>query len=120
MISFGSVVMAHVSLKQQDTHSDRSILNYAVGTALRHKGAKGCLILFNPLTKRDVIRRNHKILGPTVPSQTRPDYEIDEDGNVNTKTVTQDTVENIAGVSIMSSKLMIYGHGRRYVHHLSH
>ena len=36
MLPFGSIVMAHVPLKQQDTHGDRAILNYAVGTALRH------------------------------------------------------------------------------------
>ena len=62
MIPFGSVVMAHVPLKLQATHGDRAILNYAVGTALRHIGAKGGLILFNPLTKRDVIRRNTRLL----------------------------------------------------------
>ena len=73
--------MAHVPLKLQATHGDRAILNYAVGTALRHRGAKGGLILFNPLTKRDVIRRTYKVIGPTLPSQTRPEYDIDEDGN---------------------------------------
>ena len=41
MIPFGSIVMAHVPLKQQDTHGDRAILNYAVGTALCHKCAMG-------------------------------------------------------------------------------
>ena len=62
MIPFGSVVMAHVPLKQQDTYGDRAILNYAVGVALRHKGAKGGSILFSPLTKREVIRRTYKII----------------------------------------------------------
>ena len=56
MIPFVSVVMAHVPLTQQETHGDRTILNYAVGTALRNKGAKGGLILFNQMTKRDLIR----------------------------------------------------------------
>ena len=41
MIPFASVVMAHVPLKQQNTHGDRAILNYAVVTALCRKGAKG-------------------------------------------------------------------------------
>ena len=77
MIPFGAVVMAQVPRKQQVTHDDRSILNYAIGTTLRHKGAKGGLILFNPLTKREVLRCTYKIIGPTVPSQTRSDYEID-------------------------------------------
>ena len=74
-------------------------MNDAVGTALRHKGAKGGIILFNPLTKREVIRRTYKILGPTVPLLTRPDYAIDEDGNLTTTTVTQDTVEDMADVN---------------------
>ena len=39
MIPFGSVVMAHVPHKQQDTHGDRSFLNNVDGTALRHNGA---------------------------------------------------------------------------------
>ena len=99
MIPFGSIVMAHVPLKQQDTHGDRAILNYAVGTALRHKGAKGGLILFNPLTKRDVIRRTYKIIGPTVPLQARPEYEIDEDGNVTITTVSQDTADPTSDVN---------------------
>ena len=99
MIPFGSIVMAHVPLKQQDTHGDRAILNYAVGTALRHKGAKGGLILFNPLAKRDVIRRTYKVIGPTVPLQNRPEYEIDEDGNVTMTTVSQDTVEPTSDVN---------------------
>ena len=83
--------MAHVPLKQQDTHGDRAILNYAVGVALRHKGAKGGLILFNHLTKREVIRRTYKIIGPTVPSTTRPEYELDETGIMTETTVSQDT-----------------------------
>ena len=33
------IVMAHVPLQQQDTHGDRAILNYSVGTAIRYKGA---------------------------------------------------------------------------------
>ena len=67
------------------------ILNYAVGVALRHKGAKGGLILFNPLTKREVIRRTYKNIGPTVPSTTRPEYELDETGIMTETTVSQDT-----------------------------
>ena len=55
--------------------------------------------MFNPLTKHEMIRHTYKILGPTVPSQTRPDYELDEAGNVTTTTVTQDTVEDTANVN---------------------
>ena len=70
MIPYGTVVMSHIPLQQHDTHGDRAILN---------KGAKGGLILFNQLTKRDVLRRTNKTIGPTVPSQTRPEYDIDVD-----------------------------------------
>ena len=63
MIPFGSVAMAHVPVNSQVKGADRSILNYAVGTALRHKGAKGSLIQFNPQTKCDVTRRTYKIIG---------------------------------------------------------
>ena len=99
MIPFGSVVMAHVPLKLQVIHGDRAILNYAVGTALRHKRAKGGLILFNPLTKREVIRRTYKVIGPVVPSQIRPEYDMDGDGNVTETTVSQDTLEATADVN---------------------
>ena len=34
-----------------------------------------------------------------MPSQTRPGYEIDEDGNVTATTVTQDTVGDIVDVN---------------------
>ena len=61
MIPFGSVVMAHVPLDQQTTDGPRSILHYAVGTSLGHQGG---LQLFNPVTKRLVVRRKYKVLGP--------------------------------------------------------
>ena len=100
LIPFGSVVMAHVPLTQQGTHGDRAILNYAVGKALCHKGAKRGLILFNPLTKREVIRHTYKIIGPPVPLQTRPEYAIDKNGNVTETSVTQDTAVATADVNV--------------------
>ena len=63
MIPFGSIVMAHVPVKQQSIGSPKSILHYVVGTAMGHQ--KG-LRLFNPKTKRDIIRRAYKTLGPTL------------------------------------------------------
>ena len=53
MILFGSFVMAHVPEDQQAVETGRSILHYAVGTSLGHRGE---LRLFNPKTKREVIR----------------------------------------------------------------
>ena len=61
MIPFGSVVMAHVPLDQQTTDRPRYILHYAVGTSLGHQGG---LRLFNPKSKREVIRRTYMVLGP--------------------------------------------------------
>ena len=51
------------------------------------------MILFNPLTKRDVIRRTYNAIGPTVMSMPRLEYEFDEASNITETTVTQDTVE---------------------------
>ena len=40
-----------------------------------------------------------RLFGPTVPLQNRPEYEIDEDGNVTRTTVSQDTVEPTSDVN---------------------
>ena len=90
MIPFGSVVMAHVPLDQQTTDGPRSILHYAVGTSLGHQGG---LQLFNPVTKRVVVRRTYKVLGPEPQPYTRPEYEIDADGDVTVTSVSVDTME---------------------------
>ena len=82
MIPFGSVVMAHVPVAQQTNDGPRSVLHYSVGTSILHQGG---LKLFNPQTKREVIRRTFKIIGPTQPSLARPTYELDE-ANILTET----------------------------------
>ena len=69
----GSVVMAHVPLDQQTTDGPRSILHHAVGTAVGHQGG---LRLYNPKTKRVIIRYTYKILGPTPQPHSHPEYEI--------------------------------------------
>ena len=89
MIPFGSVVMAHVPLDQQTTDGPRSVLHHAVGTSLGHQGG---LRLYNPATKRVVIRRTYKILGPTPQPQTQLEYEMAENGDVTSIAVSQDTV----------------------------
>ena len=91
MIPFGSVVMAHVPVAQQTTSGPKSIRTYAVGTALGHQGG---LRLFNPITKREVIRRTYKILGPETQSLDRPEYEISVDGDV---TLVPESVDTIPG-----------------------
>ena len=88
MIPFGSIVMAHIPLDQQTTNGPKSIKTYAVGTALGHLGG---LRLFNPLTKREVIRRTYKVLDPESHSLDRQEYEISVDGDVTLKPVSVDT-----------------------------
>ena len=56
--------------------------------------------MFNPLTKREVIRRTYKIIGPTVSSQTRPEYEIDDAGCATKTTVTQDMSDETTDVTV--------------------
>ena len=93
MIPFGSVVMAHIPVAQQTVETGRSTLHYAVGTAQDHQGG---LLLFNPKTKRDVIRRTYKILGPAPQPYTQPEYEISAECEVKETSVSVDT-SNVSG-----------------------
>ena len=88
MIPFGSVVMAHVPLDQQTTDGPRSTLHYTVGTSLGHQGG---LRLFNPATKRVVVRRTYKVLGPEPEPYTMPVYDMSADGDVTEQPVSVDT-----------------------------
>ena len=63
MLPFGAIVMAHIPLTKQAVGTPRSELTYAVGTSLLHK--KG-LKLYNPNTKREIIRGTFKTIGPHV------------------------------------------------------
>ena len=90
MIPFGSVAMAHIPLDRQTTDGPHSILHYAVGTSLSHFGG---LRLFNPATKRVVVRRTYKVLGPEPHPYTLPEYETDAEGDVTETSVSADTIE---------------------------
>jgi len=61
---FGSIVMAHRPTDLQTALSGRSFVTHSVGCAPEHKGG---LLLFNPATKRYIIRRSFKVLGPSMP-----------------------------------------------------
>ena len=61
LLPFGSVVMAHVPVSQQVALGPRSFQTYAVGVA---PGVKGGVRLYNPVTKRIIIRRSFKVVGP--------------------------------------------------------
>ena len=95
MVPFGSVVMAHIPVDQQTVETGRSILHYAVGTSMGHRGG---LRLFNPKTKREVIRRTYKVLGPAPQPYTRPVYEMDTDGDVTETSVSLDTSDGSGDV----------------------
>ena len=89
MIPFGSVVMAHVPSTQQSIGRSKSIFHNAVGTAMWHN--KGGLRLFNPKTKKEIIRQTYKSLGPTPQSHTRLEYELAKTGEVTHMPVFQDS-----------------------------
>ena len=71
--------MAHIPLAQQTAGSLRSDVTYCVGTSLAHK--KG-LILYNPQTKREIIRGTFKTLGPIRPTTDRMSYEVTADDDI--------------------------------------
>ena len=56
--------MAHCPLDLQTGLSGRSFITYSVGCA---PGYKGGILLFNPTTKRYIVRRTFKVMGPTMP-----------------------------------------------------
>jgi len=74
MLPFGSIVMAHIPLTLQSAGSQRSDVTYCVGTSLDHK--KG-LKLYNPKTRKEIIRGTFKTIGPTRNTQDNITYEID-------------------------------------------
>jgi hypothetical protein len=71
LLPFGSIVMAHIPLNLQTTLGGRSHETYYVGCA---QGYKGGVMLYNPLTKRQIVRRTFKVIGPM--KQASLDYRI--------------------------------------------
>ena len=56
--------MAHRPVDLQTGLSGRSFVTYSVGVAPEYKGG---LLLFNPETKRYIVRRSFKVIGPKIP-----------------------------------------------------
>ena len=79
MLPFGSIVMAHIPLALQSAGSQRSEVTYCVGTSLDHK--KG-LRLYNPRTKKEIIRGTFKTIGPQHISKESINYEINVDDSI--------------------------------------
>jgi hypothetical protein len=72
MLPFGTLVMAHLPLELQHALSGRSFETFYVRSAHEHKNG---LLLFNPVTKRCIVRRTFKALGFSKISS--PVYDID-------------------------------------------
>ena len=71
--------MAHIPLVLQSAGSQRAELTYCVGTSLAHK--KG-LKLYNPRTKKEIIRGTFRALGPVRPNTERVSYKINNDNDI--------------------------------------
>ena len=69
ILPFGSRVLAHLPLTLQTALSGRAFPTIYVGRA---PGVKGAVKLFNPATKRIILRRTFKVLGPV----TNIDIEV--------------------------------------------
>jgi len=79
MLPFGSVVMAHIPLALQRSLGPRSVETFVVGCSLAHVGG---LLLYNPTTKRVIIRRSFKTIGPTRPPSLTYSLLLDYDSLV--------------------------------------
>ena len=71
-IPFGSIVIAYIPLKDQTELGGRSIRTFYVGFAPEHKGG---ILLFNPKTKRTIVRRSFRIMGPVDQPNAKLKYE---------------------------------------------
>ena len=61
ILPFGTRVLAHLPLKLQTALSGRCFPAIYIGRA---PGVKGAIKLFNPSSKRIILRRTFKVLGP--------------------------------------------------------
>ena len=62
LLEFGCIVMAHVPLALQGVLSGRAVETYYVGAHIN--GRHGGMLLYNPLTKKTIVRRTFRVLGP--------------------------------------------------------
>ena len=92
MLPFGSVVMAHIPLALQRALGPRSVETFVVGCSLAHVGG---LLLYNPITKRVIIRRSFKTLGPTRPPSLTYNLLMDYDSLVSTPCPVDETAADL-------------------------
>jgi hypothetical protein len=105
MLPFGTIVMAHNPLSLQTSLNGRSFVTYFVGCA---PGFRGGLVLFNPATKRTVIRRTFKVIGQTpqshnyfkLPATLEAIDDVDEEALISTDVLDEpfDAVDDPAEV----------------------
>jgi hypothetical protein len=114
ILPFGTRVLAHLPLKLQTALSGRAFPAIYVGRA---PGVKGAIKLFNPSSKRTILRRTFKVLGPTdsVLSDpfTRTHIEIsDEEGadQIFYDSFTNSSLGN-PGVSVENSGVSVENSG---------
>ena len=91
---------AWLPIDRQTVLSGRSIQTYYTGMAPDYE--KGGILLFNPITKRTIIRRTYKVMGPVDQPDSQVSFEAldfkpvdDIDSGVNMPiNSTQDTIED--------------------------
>eukprot|EP01035_Chromulina_nebulosa_P025306 gene25306-33026_t len=95
MLPFGSIVMAHIPVALQASLGYKSFKTVAIGTAITHRQG---LLLYNPITKRIIIRRSFKTLGPIEPPTSLQTYESypDSDPDPSTTSVTLHSDTNVS------------------------
>lgn len=76
LLPFGTVVLAHYPVETQHALGGRAFETFSVGIA---PGYKGGILLFNPETKKYIVRRTFKPLGPKAPVSTTYKLPIEYD-----------------------------------------
>ena len=79
--------MTHMPVSQQSASSQRSNATYCEGKSMLHK--KG-LILYNPQTKKEIIRGKLKTIETVRPISEYVSYEINNDDDIIESPVTID------------------------------
>ncbi len=72
LLAFGTIVMAHLPIEQQHALSGKSFEAYYVGSAPDYRGG---ILLYDPLSKRTIIRRSYKVLGDNAQEDMNLHYE---------------------------------------------
>ena len=81
LLEFGCIVMAHVPLALQGMLSGRAVETYYVGAHIN--GRHGGMLLYNPLTKKTIVRRTFRVLGPVRQGEQQLTYEAAYDDSEN-------------------------------------